>query len=278
MTGHPTIYRLTVAGTGLALRGDGALGTVLQSDRYRPFLAAGAGEVAARVEVTTAEVNREEGYRSSGPQTELEGWSLSYRIYGGEGWLDARRGEGWLRMSAEEHLAHGALGNYLRVAYALLLIRQGGLLFHSAGMIREGQGVLFYGHSGSGKTTVSRLSQAKATLLSDDLVALRPQDGEWRIHGTPFWGDLDGLPKTRSSAPLRALFALVKDREVGLERLPQSVATADVVSSVPVTSQEPAISGRLVDLVADLVARVPCYRLRFRPDDSFWPAVDGALA
>ena len=74
-------------------------------------------------------------------------------------------------------IASSALANFLRVTYALLLIRHGGFLFHSAGMIRNGCGYLFYGHSGSGKTTVSRLSQNHVTLLSDDLVAGPPPAG-----------------------------------------------------------------------------------------------------
>lgn len=267
---------LTVAGVGLTLHGEGVFRAVLQSERYRPFLSASPS--AAEVEVGTAEVNWDSGLNN--PQMVLDGWSVSYRIIGGEGAFDAAAGTGWLRMTADENVAHGVLGNYVRIAYALLFIRHGGFLFHSAGMIRNGHGLLFYGHSGSGKSTVSHLSQRRATLLSDDLVAVRPRNDVWHVHGTPFWGDLDDLAKTAASAPLRGLFGLVKDTQVRLERLSaaqRALAVAEVVSSVPVTSQDPDLSRRLVDLCADVVVQVPVYRLHFRRDDAFWNVLDEEL-
>ena len=262
--------RLDVAGVVLALRGGGVRRTVLGAPQYPPFVS-GAPSVAT-VEVETAEVNAV--WTLPGPELKLEGESLSFGTFGGEAYLDAGTGSGWLRVAADDHVALGALANFLRVAYALLLIRHGGFLFHSAGMIRDGRGYVFYGHSGSGKSTITRLSREQATLLSDDLVALRDYDGAWRVHGTPFWGELRNYPRTAASAPLRGLFSLVKANDVALEPLPRGLAAADVVSSVPVTSTEPRLSTRLIDLCADLVARVPCYRLYFPRNDSFWRVID----
>lgn len=263
---------LTIAGVSLALRGGGAFSTVLQGERYQPFLTANPPIVAAEVAVEAAEVNPV--WDLPEPEVTIDGLTLTYRTYGGEGYLDAEAGRGQLQMTSDVEAAQAVLDNYLRVAYALLLIRRSGFLFHSAGMIRNGHGYLFYGHSGSGKTTISRLSRQQATLLSDDLVAVRAHDGEWRVHGTPFWGELRGHPKTNTSAPLRGVFSLAKSPEVRLEPLPSSLAVADVVSSVPVTCKEPPLSGRLIELCADLASKSPCYRLHFPPDDSFWSAID----
>ena len=63
---------------------------------------------------------------------------------------------------------------FLRVIYALLVFQAGGLLFHAAGIVRDGQCYLFFGHSGSGKTTVARLSSTDL-VLNDDLVVLIPR-------------------------------------------------------------------------------------------------------
>lgn len=262
--------RLAVAGVGLALRGDGPHRTILREARYQPFLADVPPH--ATVVVTPAEVNRDRTF--TGPEVTLDGPALTYRTYGGAGTLDPASGTGWLQVTADERIAQGVLANYLRVAYALLLVQHGGFLFHSAGMIRGGRGYVFYGHSGSGKSTISGLSRPHATLLSDDLVAVRAHDDAWHVHGTPFWGDLANHPRTNASAPLRGLFSLVKDTAVRLEPLPPSQAVADVISSVPVTCTEPGLSARLIDLCADLVAQVPCYRLHFARDDSFWSVID----
>jgi len=279
----PPEFRLAVAGVVVALRGDGAHRAVLQEAQYQPFLT--HEPPAAVVDVTTAEVAWDTSARS--PQMTLDAQTLTYHTYGAEGDMDAASSTGRLQLTADVPAARNALANYLRVVYALLLPRYGGFLFHSAGLIRNGRGYLFYGHSGSGKTTVSRLSRDRATLLSDDLVAVRPvpfypqagtglrqHDGVWHVHGTPFWGELRGHPKTSASAPLRSLFSLVKDRQVRLEPLSVVQATADVVSSVPVTYKEPGLSQQLIAMCADLAAHVPGYRLHFTPDDSFWSVID----
>lgn len=270
---RPDEIRLAVAGVGLALRGDGPHQAILRQGRYRPFLV--DVPPAAVVDVTVVDIGDLEWNSSlTAPVVELEGSSLSYRIYGGEGYLDAAAGTGWLHIIANETIAHGALSNFLRVAYAVLFVHREGFLFHSAGMIRGGRGYVFYGHSGSGKTTISGLSRHEATILSDDLVALRVHDGIWHVHGTPFWGEMEGHPRTSASAPLRGVFSLVKAPAVRLEPLPRSQAVADVVSSVPVTCAEPHLSAQLIDLCTDLVVQVPCYRLHFKKDTSFWRELD----
>jgi hypothetical protein len=269
MTGTSQIH-ITIAQISLALRGDGAHRANLSQDCYQPFLT--DLPPVATVDVTTAEVNRDRAFDA--PEIEVDGWTLSYHLTGAEGYLDAATGAGWLKLTADEHLAHGGLANFLRIAYALLLIRQQGFLFHSAGMIRDGRGYLFYGHSGSGKSTISRLSRQQATILSDDLVAVRKQDGIWQAHGTPFWGDLRAHPKTSASAPLQGVFGLVKAPQARVEPLPPVLAVADVVSSVPTVCIDPGPSAQLVDLCADLAACVPCYRLHFPKNNSFWSVID----
>ena len=62
----------------------------------------------------------------------------------------------------------------VRAALALLAFEAGGLLFHAAGLARRGHGYGFFGYSGSGKTTVARVS-TDAIILNDDLVVLLPQ-------------------------------------------------------------------------------------------------------
>jgi len=63
---------------------------------------------------------------------------------------------------------------FVRTALALLAFEAGGLLFHAAGLARHDRGYGFFGYSGSGKTTVARVSR-DATILNDDLVVLLPQ-------------------------------------------------------------------------------------------------------
>ena len=157
---------------------------------------------------------------------------------------------------------------FLRVAYALLAFRAGGILFHGAGIIHQGKGYLFFGHSGVGKTTVARLSTGDR-ILNDDLVILMPPIallapeslpclGEaltsrinpqaWSIHSTPFWNPTQVKP-SQLSVDLAAMFHLVQDQRVYLEPLSRGQALAELVASVPVISTDARQGQNILDRI-----------------------------
>jgi len=47
-----------------------------------------------------------------------------------------------------------------------------------------------------------------------------------------------------------------------------------LLSTVMSFAREPDVVARVFDLAADLVARVPCFVLDFRPDPGFWDAIE----
>ena len=81
----------------------------------------------------------------------------------------------------------------LRIVHTLVLAKQGGFLLHSASAIRNGKAFLFAGVSGAGKTTISRLAPADATLLTDEISYVRKQNDGYVAFGTPFTGELAKL-------------------------------------------------------------------------------------
>jgi hypothetical protein len=160
----------------------------------------------------------------------------------------------------------------VRAALALLAFEAGGLLFHAAGLVRRGIGCAFFGHSGSGKTTVARVS-ADAIVLNDDLVVLLPQADRWWLYATPFSNPTQVRPAGPQSVPLAALYRLVQDRRVFVSPIDPAVALAEVIANSPVVSADP---DRALDLLAraeHLVNAVPVQRLHFLPDSSFWAVV-----
>ena len=161
---------------------------------------------------------------------------------------------------------------FLRVIYALLAFQAGGLLFHAAGVVRHGRACLFFGPSGSGKTSISRLSP-DGVVLNDDLVILMPHEGGWIVHGTPFWNPTQVIPSAQS-APLGAMFALVKDKRVYVEKMGRGQAIAELISNVPVIPADPARSHNLLERCENLLDSVPVSRLHFLQDDTFWDVVD----
>ncbi len=122
---------------------------------------------------------------------------LLYTSYYEQGWIDLAKGRGRLVLRPQAQPE-----NFLRVAFARLALAHDGLLLHAGGLIRNGCGYVFFGHSGAGKSTVAALAPQGSTLLSDDLVLLRlhkepsgPAPEQVWLHSVPFCGE--ALPAPR---------------------------------------------------------------------------------
>jgi hypothetical protein len=197
-------------------------------------------------------------------ETSYEQGQLKYRSHFDEGQADLERGTGVLEIAPETDVE-----NFLRVLYAHLCLRADGLLLHSAGVVSDGAGFVFFGQSGSGKSTVSRLSLDK-TILSDDLVILRIQDGKARVYGVPFRGDFPEAPRVNTSADLRGLFALVKAPEHAITHVEPPAALARLLACMPFVIIDAAHAKRAVKICSQLIECVPVRALRFRLDSGFW--------
>jgi hypothetical protein len=153
----------------------------------------------------------------------------------------------------------------VRAAMMARLPLVGGLPFHAAGIDVDGGGVVFFGPSGAGKTTLA--STSPFPVLSDELVAVNAGD-PFVLVRSGFWG------LGRSSArpgPVRlvALVDLAKGEHLALTPLPPAAAAARIVASVPVPLAAPLWSPAL-RVVADLVERTPVYRMEWTPDEPPW--------
>ncbi len=191
------------------------------------------------------------------------------------GTIDLARHHGYLSIvspAAEEDADY-----FVRTAYALLVFQTGGLLFHAAGIVRRQRAFVFFGQSGSGKTTVSRLSPDDL-VLNDDLVLLQPDASNWQVHATPFSNPTQFPPARPCAAPLALLLRLVQDQRTYLEPLSPSRRTAEMIAATPLVSADPNHSAQLFDRVAALAAATPIFNLHFLPNASFWPVIDMQLA
>jgi len=118
-----------------------------------------------------------------------------------------------------------ALDCLLRVIYATLLPRVGGMLIHGCGLRHAAIGVIFPGVSGAGKSTLARKAPDADDVLSDELVVVRRLDDGWRVFGTPFWGDFARGGISMRSWPLRTVAFLHQAREVAMTPITSSDAT-----------------------------------------------------
>jgi hypothetical protein len=258
---------LGIAGLGLALRCDNpALAAALRR-RYQDFPLDGEPLLHAEISLSGSE----RAAPLYDPAISFHDGTIRFTTPTYSGQIDAQAGRAELTISSAYALED--IEYFVRVIYALLAFRAGGLLLHGAGIVRDGRGYLFCGYSGSGKTTVARLS-AGDQVLNDDLVLALPGADCWLLHATPFWNPTQIRPSGKASAPLAVLLRLVQDTRVFVEPLGAGQALAEIIANVPVLPADPLLSAALLRRGQQLLSATPAYRLHFLPDPSFWPLVE----
>jgi hypothetical protein len=147
-------------------------------------------------------------------------------------------------------------------------------VIHGAGIIVNGKGYIFFGPSGIGKTTISRLWVKRgAHLLNDDRVALYRTGSGWRIAGTPWHGEEPVVSPL--SAPLAGIVRLRQSPENKVRELSATEGLTEIISCalIPFFSREGI--ERAFDLLGDLLEHVPAVEFSLRPEPS---ALDYFLA
>ncbi|MFZ0295532.1 MAG: hypothetical protein WAL52_18125 [Candidatus Sulfotelmatobacter sp.] len=182
-------------------------------------------------------------------------------------WEPAAR-HGSIRQNANPY----SIDAVLRIVHTLLLAKQGGFLLHSASAIRNGKAFLFAGVSGAGKTTISRLAPADATLLTDEISYVRKQGDGYMAYGTPFTGELAKLGEN-ASAPVAALYLLAQGPENRIEPVAIADAGRELLANMLFFAKDPEMVHRAFQAACDFVDRVPVCRLRFVPDARVWEMI-----
>jgi hypothetical protein len=206
----------------------------------------------------------------SRPQVSHLGRKILFQRSDFAGWIDveARQGRSVLRKNMEPF----AIESFLRICYSFLAVEHGGLLLHSAGVIRDGNGYIFPGISGTGKSTIAGLATDRETVLSDEMVVVRKVKGSYLVYNTPFYGT-NGSAELNSSVSLKAAFLPVKDNKVFIKETKPSRALAKLLASVLFFGQEPRFNQRLMDISADMIAQIPFYEMHFQRNTSFWERI-----
>lgn len=148
------------------------------------------------------------------------------------------------------------------------LLGQGrGIEIHGCGVLdRSGEGYLFVGQSGAGKTTMARLwlEEEGATILSDDRVVLRSQGDHIQMYGTPWHGEAP-LASPRS-VPLSRIFFLRHAARHALAPVTGVEAAAQLFASSFPPFHSPTALEFTLDLLERVVRQVPRAGLCFARD------------
>lgn len=148
-----------------------------------------------------------------------------------------------------------------------LLSRHKGFLLHASGLVWEGKGICFAGPSGAGKSTLLDLFKKEvpaAALLNDDRLALKRGGRQWRVFGTPWYGE--SRVSSSMSAGLAALFFIRHSRRNYIRRssIHRIVPKLAVLGLMPLWDRD--ATSRVLAAFQDLIHAVPVYELGFIPD------------
>ena len=149
------------------------------------------------------------------------------------------------------------------------ILAQGkGVEVHACGVVdSEGNGHLFLGQSGAGKTTMARLwqKQADVTVLSDDRIILRRSGSSLWMYGTPWHGEADLASPDR--VPLTKVYFLTK----GIKNELAPLKGYDAAGRLFACSFPPFYSQAGLDFtlsfLEEIVRTIPCYELKFLPQE-----------
>ncbi len=160
--------------------------------------------------------------------------------------------------------------NFFRVLVAYRVTHAGGVLLHSAAFARDGRAHVVFGRSGAGKSTSSRLAlNAGWEVLSDDINALLPDPGGWRVEKLPFAGDLGQTPSRGRAYPIAGLHWLQQATTHAVRPLSASLALARLLACSPVVNDDPYRVDDLLSNLTGLLAHASVGTLDFAPDPGF---------
>ena len=156
----------------------------------------------------------------------------------------------------------------LPVPVVVLLSGRHGLFLHSCAVNLAGQGILFSGVSGSGKSTMAglwrRFAPSNSHVIDDEHILARLDGRTPWLYGAPW--SRGPYEATYSRTPLKAVFFISHGTQNRCIRMSRSEALAELMSQVFL----PAWSREQLELTtqtcADLLGQVDCYRLPFVPD------------
>ena len=156
----------------------------------------------------------------------------------------------------------------LMIQYTFATAGLSTLLLHASVTRYEGRGNLFFGISGTGKSTHSRLWHEfvpGSDLMNDDNPVIRFENGQCLVYGSPWSGKT--LCYRNVVAPVNALVRLEQFPLNQIERLQPLQAYASVIAAVSTIRWNHDIMSRLVPTIERVAMTIPCFQLKCRPDE-----------
>lgn len=269
---------LRIARIGFRIDGLDADGRACLAERFRGFGGAVTGGIHVAVRHAAAEEFRTLDTRGWEYDLDLEPGPAGVRVAGLRFFARIEReplGATLVTCASPAELP-GVVENLLRILVAHALVARGGVLLHAAGVADGDRARVFFGVSGAGKTTLSRLAQEEGRrILSDDMVALVPETGRIRTLAIPFAGDFRDVAP-HDGAGLEGILRLRQAPVHAVRPLRRAEAVASLLTCTPFVNRDPWLAERLLGNLAALLDAAPAHELAFAPRAGFLDLLEPA--
>jgi MoaA/NifB/PqqE/SkfB family radical SAM enzyme len=149
-----------------------------------------------------------------------------------------------------------------QILLARVLADRNACYLHSAGMILDGKGLLFVGHSRAGKSTTVKMLMGRGEILCDDRNIVRRWPEGFKVHGSWSHGEVPIV--SSSSAPLNAIFLLRKSDKNKFTVLEDRKVIIQMLMGCLV---KPLVTAdwwhKNISMLEEMVRSIPCYQMEF---------------
>ncbi len=162
----------------------------------------------------------------------------------------------------------------IRIFYSLLAVENHGFLIHSSSLVHNENGYVFFGISGSGKSTVVKLSESDEC-LTDELTLITKDHTGYFTAGTPFHGELPIYQN--KTAKLENMFLLTKSQTTFFRKMSRSEIYPILLRNVLFFSDDWELRQKIFNTVIDLANQVDIYEMNFEKNNKFWRIIDNGF-
>lgn len=166
--------------------------------------------------------------------------------------------------------------NFLRAIVPLLLLKERKYIIHSSCVISNNkkETFLFLGHSGHGKTTISRLASPRL-VLSDDMNLFDMNTNT--ICAAALGHQIHSNNSYDNSYSIKKIFWIVKDSRNEIIKMTRPQLTLYLMSSITNIFWNQLSNDQTQEIMADasvIAQNIEGYFLHFKKDESIWNLID----
>ena len=166
-----------------------------------------------------------------------------------------------------------------QIMLSRVLADRGGCYLHSGGVVLNGKGFLFVGHSEAGKSTTMKLLEGVGEVLCDDRnIVRREPGGGFRVYGTWSHGEVPIV--SSADAPLAGILFLRQSKENRIDPLLDRAAVRRELHGHASSSRSSPPTGgtKSLDTIELIANEVPCYEMRFDKSGAIVPLIEALAA